>query len=138
MPTFYQQVATIAFNQANAQNMELNQRLWGLRVAEGGGFSMSGLADNFAMIQEGQGDGKGVLDSKKDILRPGLDNHWGMFVDGNGIFAQANSANMLPGYNSEGGGVTAGLSYQWTKGVATGKVLKHGSHLKDGLNAVTN
>jgi hypothetical protein len=68
------------------------------------------------MLQEGQGDGpgasggKGVLDSKKDILRPGLDNHWGMFVDGKGIFAQANSANMLPGYNSESGGVTAGLT----------------------------
>ena len=137
MPSFYQQVATIAFNQANAQNMELNQRLWGLRVAEGGGFSMTGLADNYAMLQEGQGDGsgKGVLDAKKDILRPGLDNHWGMFVDGNGIFAQANSANMLPGYNSEGGGVTAGLSYQWTKGVATGIYAGYqGSYTKSGAN----
>ena len=66
MPTFYQQVATIAFNEANALNMELNQRLWGLRLAEGGGFSMSGLAENYPMIQEGQGDGgKGVLDAKK-------------------------------------------------------------------------
>lgn len=74
MPTFYQQIATIAFNEANALNMEFNQRLWGLRVAEGGGFSMSGLADNMPIL-EGQGDGKGVLDSKKDILRPGLDNH---------------------------------------------------------------
>ncbi|MFZ0615531.1 MAG: hypothetical protein WAN16_03665, partial [Chthoniobacterales bacterium] len=71
MPTFYQQIATIAFNNANAQNMQLVQRLWGLRVAEGGGFSMSGLADNMPLL-EGQGDGKGVLDSKKDILRPGL------------------------------------------------------------------
>ena len=121
MPTMYQSLATIAFNNANAQNMELSQRLWGVRLAEGGGFSMSGLADNYAMLQEGQGDGgKGVLDAKKDILRPGLDNHWGMFVDGNGIFAQANSGNMLPGYNSESGGVTTGLSYKWNDKVATG------------------
>jgi uncharacterized protein YhjY with autotransporter beta-barrel domain len=124
MPTFYQQIATVAFNQANAQNMELNQRLWGVRLAEGGGFSMSGLADNFAMLQEGQGDGagpgKGVLDSKKDILRPGLDNHWGMFVDGNGIFAQANSANMLPGYKSQSGGITTGLTYKWNDNFASG------------------
>jgi T5SS/PEP-CTERM-associated repeat protein/autotransporter-associated beta strand protein len=139
MPSFYQQVATIAFNQANAQNMELNQRLWGLRVAEGGGFSMTGLADNYAMLQEGQGDGagagKGVLDSKKDILRPGLDNHWGMFVDGNGIFAQANSANMLPGYNSESGGVTAGLTYKWNKNVATGIYCGYeGTYTKSGAN----
>jgi uncharacterized protein with beta-barrel porin domain len=140
MPSFYQQVATIAFNQANAQNMELSQRLWGLRVAEGGGFSMSGLADNYAMLQEGQGDGtgvagKGVLDSKKDILRPGLDNRWGMFVDGNGIFAQANSANMIPGYNSQSGGVTTGLTYKWNKNVSSGIYCGYqGTYTKSGAN----
>jgi autotransporter-associated beta strand protein len=122
MPTFYQQLATVAFNEANAQNMELSQRLWGMRVAEGGGFSMNGFADNYAMLQEGQGDGsgKGVLDAKNDILRPGEDNRWGMFLDGNGIFAQANSGNMLPGYQSESGGVTTGLTYKWNKNVSTG------------------
>ena len=137
MPTFYQQIATVAFNQANAQNMELNQRLWGLRVAEGGGFSMGGIADNYAMLQEGIGDGPGksVLDSKKDILRPGLDNHWGMFVDGNGIFAQANSANMLPGYNSQSGGVTTGLTYKWNKNVVSGVYAGYqGTYTKSGAN----
>jgi len=137
MPTFYQQIATVAFNQANAQNMELNQRLWGLRIAEGGGFSMSGIADNYAMLQEGIGDGpgKGVLDAKKDILRPGLDNRWGMFVYGNGIFAQANSANMLPGYNSESGGVTTGLTYKWNKNVASGIYAGYqGTYTKSGAN----
>ena len=137
MPSFYQQVATIAFNQANAQNMELSQRLWGLRVAEGGGFSMSGLADNYAMIQEGQGDGdgKGTKNPAKDILRPGLDNRWGMFVDGNGIFAQANSANMLPGYNSQSGGVTTGLTYKWNKNVSSGIYCGYqGTYTKSGAN----
>jgi T5SS/PEP-CTERM-associated repeat protein len=136
MPTFYQQIATIAFNQANAQNMQLNQRLWGLRLAEGGGFSMSGLAGNFPIL-EGQGDGadKGVLDSKKDILRPGLDNHWGMFVDGNGIFAQANSGNMLPGYNSQSGGVTTGLTYKWNDNFASGIYCGYqGTYTKSGAN----
>jgi T5SS/PEP-CTERM-associated repeat protein len=137
MPTFYQQIATIAFNNANAQNMQLVQRLWGLRVAEGGGFSMSGLADNIPIL-EGQGDGstgKGVLDSKKDILRPGLDNHWGMFVDGNGIFAQANSGNMLPGYNSQSGGVTTGLTYKWNENVGTGIYCGYqGTYTKSGAD----
>jgi len=134
MPTFYQQIATIAFNEANALNMELNQRLWGLRIAEGGGFSMNGLADNFAIL-EGQGDGKSVLDSKKDILRPGLDNHWGMFVDGNGIFAQANSGNMLPGYNSESGGITTGLTYKWNDYFASGIYCGYqGTYTKSGAN----
>jgi uncharacterized protein YhjY with autotransporter beta-barrel domain len=65
----------------------------------------------------------------------GLDNHWGMFVDGNGIFAQANSANMLPGYNSESGGVTTGLTYKWSKNVATGLYTGYqGTYNKSGQN----
>jgi T5SS/PEP-CTERM-associated repeat protein len=137
MPSFYQQMATIAFNSANAQNMELAQRLWGMRVAEGGGFSMTGFADNTPMVQEGQGDGeaKGVLDAKKDILRPGLDNRWGMFLDANGIFANANSANILPGYQSESGGVTTGLTYKWNKNVASGLYAGYqGTYNKSGAN----
>jgi hypothetical protein len=89
-------------------------------------------------LLEGQGDGstgKGVLDSKKDILRPGLDNHWGMFVDGNGIFAQANSGNMLPGYNSQSGGITAGLTYKWNENVGTGIYCGYqGTYTKSGAD----
>jgi uncharacterized protein with beta-barrel porin domain len=119
-PTLYQSLSTMAFNAANAQYNDLVQQMFGLRVA-GTGFSMSGFADNTAMIQEGQGDGgKGVLDSKKDILRPGADNHWGMFVDANGIFAQANSGNMLQSYNAQSGGLITGLTYKWNPSVTTG------------------
>ena len=137
MPTFYQQIVTIAFNEANALNMELNQRLWGLRLAEGGGFSMNGM-DNMPML-EGQGDGagsgKGVLDSKIDILRPGADNHWGMFVDANGIFANANSGNMLPGYNAQSGGINAGLTYKWNDSFASGLYCGYqGTYSKMGAN----
>jgi fibronectin-binding autotransporter adhesin len=118
-PRFYQQMSTIAFNLANAQNNELVQRMFGLRAA-GTGFSMSGFADNMPIL-EGQGDGsKGVLDAKKDILRPGADTHWGMFVDANGMFGQANSGNMLPNYNFQSGGITTGLTYQWSDTFLTG------------------
>jgi autotransporter-associated beta strand protein len=113
---FYQQMSTIAFNLANAQNNELVQRMFGLRAA-GTGFSMSGFADNMAIL-EGQGDG--VLDAKKDILRPGADTHWGMFVDGNGMFGSASSGNMLPNYNFQSGGITTGLTYQWSDTFLTG------------------
>ena len=134
MPTMYKSVATIAFNSANAQNMELEQRLWGLRVA-GSGFSMNGFG-NTAIYQKSENDpAKGVLDSKNDILRPGLDNHWGMFVDGNGIFARANSGNMLPGYNSQGGGVTTGLTYRWNDSFGTGLYCGYqGTYTKMGAN----
>jgi hypothetical protein len=132
MPSYYQSLGTIAFNLANAQNSELVQRLWGLRVAEGTGFSMNGMPDNTPVV-EGQGDGKSVADPSKDILRPGADSHWGMFVDGNGVFAQANSGNMLPGYNSQSGGITTGLTYKWNENVATGIYAGYqGTYTKSG------
>ncbi len=141
MPTMYQSLATIAFNLANAQNMELVQRLWGQRVA-GTGFSSAGLPPNSPVYQESEG--KNPVSSKnpvasrrsaKDILAPGEDNHWGMFVDGNGIFAQANSANMLPGYNSQSGGVTAGLTYLWNRNFETGLYAGYeGTYAKYGAN----
>ena len=56
-----------------------------------------------------------------------------MFVDGNGIFAQANSANMLPGYNSQSGGVTAGLTYKWNDNFASGIYCGYqGTYTKSG------
>jgi hypothetical protein len=122
MPILYQSLSTIAFNIDNAQNQELIQRLWGVRLAGaseyGGSFSMSGLAENTPMLQDPKSSGDKEV--KKDILRPAPDNHWGIFVDGNGIFAQANSANLLSTYNAESGGVTTGLSYRWNKQVSTG------------------
>ena len=122
MPVLYQSLSTIAFNIDNAQNQELIQRLWGVRLAGaseyGGNFSMSGLAENTPLLQEPKGHGDKEV--KGDILRPAPDNHWGMFVDGNGVFAQANSANLLSNYNAESGGVTTGLTYRWNKQVSTG------------------
>ena len=47
MPTLYESLSTIAFNIDNAQNQEMIQRFWGIRLAnaseQGGHFSMSGL-----------------------------------------------------------------------------------------------
>jgi len=119
MPTLYQSLSTIAFSIDNAQNQEMIQRLWGIRLANanehGGHFSMSGLAENTPLL-EGE-KSKNVQD---DILRQAPNNHWGIFVDGNGIFAKANSANLLPTYNAQSGGVTTGLSYAWNKCFTTG------------------
>ena len=119
MPTLYESLSTIAFNIDNAQNQEMIQRLWGIRLAsaseQGGQFSMSGLAENTPLLE-----GEKSKNLKDDILRPAPNNHWGIFVDGNGIFAKANSANLLPTYNAQSGGVTTGLSYAWNKCFTTG------------------
>jgi outer membrane autotransporter protein len=117
MPTLYQSLSTIAFNIENAQNQEMIQRLHGLRIAGASGFNMNGFADTTTILDEGKHSSD---NHDQDILRLAPDNHWGMFVDGNGIFAKASSANELPTYNAQSGGVTTGLSYQWNKEVITG------------------
>jgi len=69
------------------------------------------------VIKQGQDDADA---SGKDIFRPGPDNRWGMFVDTNGIFARANSANMLSDYDSQSGGMTSGITYKLSPALTTG------------------
>ncbi|MFI0347280.1 MAG: autotransporter domain-containing protein [Chthoniobacterales bacterium] len=114
MPALYSSFSTIAFNNANAQNNQLIQRLGNIRVG-GSGFDTSGM--NEAPIQD---DNKNPRKGEKDILIPSVDNHWGVFTDANGIFANANINNQLPGYSFESGGVTIGLDYKWNDHFSTG------------------
>ncbi|MBX9743125.1 MAG: autotransporter domain-containing protein [Chthoniobacterales bacterium] len=116
MPTLYQSLSTIAFNQANANNMELIQRLWGARIANEG-FQMGGFGENFALLQDPTSN---KTQKENDILRPGAKTPWGLFLDGSGVFSQANSGNALPTYNTESGGVTTGLTYQWNEHAFSG------------------
>ncbi len=117
MPQLYQSLSTIAFNIANANNMQLLQQLWVLR-AIGSGFTVNGFPENIPFFQEATSQEE--HQPKNDILIPSPNKHWGVFIDGNGIFAKANSGNMLPSYNAESGGVTTGLSYQWNERLLTG------------------
>ena len=114
MPALYSSFSTIAFNNANAQNNALVERLGNIRVA-GVGFDSTGLSA--APISD---DNKKSTSNGKDILIPSVDNHWGVFTDANGIFANVNINNQLPGYTSESGGITIGADYKWNETFSTG------------------
>ena len=113
-PALYSSLATIAFNTANAQNQGLVQRLGNIRVG-GVGFDSMGLG-NPIMVN----DNKNPKSNGKDVLIPSVDNHWGIFTDANGVFANVNINNQLPGYSSESGGVTLGADYKWNETFSTG------------------
>jgi outer membrane autotransporter protein len=133
MPTMYASLPTLAFNQANALNMNMFQRMWMQRIG-GRGFSTRGLDP--APISDGKQivprDGKSVVRSSgKSVvsraMEPELlagedaaDRWWGLFVDGNGIFSSADNISNLGRYNSQGGGVNVGLSYRWNNNLSTG------------------
>ncbi len=114
MPSIYASIPTMAFNQANALNTSLFQRMWMQRI-NGKGFSTRGMA--LAPMQAEMG---GMDDMQNIAINPARDRNWGAFVDGNGIFATANSAGALQDYHSQSGGVAAGASYKWNDNIATG------------------
>ncbi|MEX1048321.1 MAG: autotransporter domain-containing protein [Akkermansiaceae bacterium] len=113
MPSQYASLPNMAFNQANALNSGMFQRLWVVRV-NGQGFS-STLSP--APLQ---GEMGGVDDMEAFAIRPSRDTKWGTFVDGNGIFADGGDVANLQNYRSQSGGVSAGASYKWTDNLATG------------------
>ena len=117
-PALYTSLATISFNSAVAQYNEMVQRLGNIRVA-GVGFSTMGLTSS-PIMDDSKNPKLTSTKSEKDILIPSPDNHWGVFVDANGIFDNVNINNQLPAYNAESGGVTFGGSYKWNEAFSTG------------------
>ena len=116
-PAFYESLADITIEQANAQNQNLAQRASALRLGARG-FQSIGIEAPLVNDK----DGKSVMDAKdgKDILSPAPDNKWGVWVQGNGIFARATNASQVPNYNFESGGFLAGADYRWSENFVTG------------------
>lgn len=114
MPSLYASLPTLVFNQANALNTSMFQRMWAQRI-NGTGFSTSGMRAAALRGEMGGSDDLQIVVAGPEPMR-----RWGAFVDGNGVFATANSAGMLQNYKSQSGGVTAGASYKWSENLATG------------------
>jgi outer membrane autotransporter protein len=113
-PGLYTELPTILFNSANIQNTQIQQRLWAVRA---------GMAeDQTAPVADG---GKSATVSGKKVVAPAMeaDQKWVTFIDGNGIWSQAQSINNLPGYNTYGGGVQIGASREITKDLSFGPYI---------------
>jgi len=117
MPSLYASLPTMAFNQANALNTSMFQRMWMQRL-NGQGFSSSGMEQ--APIQDGKQFVSKNPVAEEVPVEQAEDRNWGIFADGNGIFATANSGAALQDYKSQSGGVSAGASYRWNENLATG------------------
>ena len=117
-PAFYESLADITLEQNNAQNQMLAQRFSSVRLGARG-FQSMGVAQNPIVNDK---DGKSVLDAKstKDIITPTEDNKWGLWVMGNGLFANAPSVNQMPSYKFQSGGFLGGVDYAWSEHFATG------------------
>jgi len=116
-PTFYESLANITIEQTNAQNQLIAQRLSAVRLGSRG-FSAVGIE---APLMHDK-DGKSVMDAKdgKDILTPTVDNKWGVWVQGNGIFSKATTVSQIPNYRFNSGGFLVGADYKWSENFTTG------------------
>jgi uncharacterized protein with beta-barrel porin domain len=111
-PGLYTALPTILFNSANVQNTQLQQRFWAVRAGRA-------LDDSVAPVADG---GKSTTLSGKKVVAPVAEpeKKWVTFADGNGMWSQAQSVNNLPGYNTYGGGVQIGATYEFLKGLSVG------------------
>jgi uncharacterized protein with beta-barrel porin domain len=111
-PGLYTALPTILFNSANVQNTQLQQRFWAVRAGRA-------LDDSVAPVADG---GKSATLSGKKVVAPVAEpeKKWVTFADGNGMWSQAQSVNNLPGYNTYGGGVQIGATYEFLKGLSVG------------------
>ena len=111
-PGLYTELPTILFNSANIQNTQIQQRLWAVRA---------GLAQDQDLGPVADG-GKSATKSGKKVVTPAAedDQKWVTFIDGNGMWSQAQSINNLPGYNTYAGGVQIGASREIANGLSVG------------------
>lgn len=111
-PGLYTALPTVLFNSANLQNTQLQQRLWAVRAGREGDIVTAPVADG----------GKNASGNDKKVIAPVAqpDRKWTTFVDGNGMWSQTQGVNTLPGYNTYAGGVQAGASYEFLKGLNVG------------------
>jgi outer membrane autotransporter protein len=111
-PGLYTALPSMLFNSANLQNTQIQQRFWAARTGRSAN-------DSLPPLYEGD---KSVALSGKKVVAPiaESDQKWVTFVDGNGMWSQAQGVNNLPGYNTYAGGVQIGATYEFLKGLNAG------------------
>jgi len=114
-PAFHESLARITIEQSNAQGQMLQQRFGALRLGVGG-FRQIGL--EAPIITEGKQFKE--LKETRSIMEPAADNPWGVWVQGNGLFAKNSGLNGIPNFRFDSGGFLLGADYRWNDTLATG------------------
>ncbi len=121
-PTFYESLANITIEQANAQSQMLAQRMSAVKLGAAG-FQAYGMES--PLVHDI--DGKSVLESKDVIPQSAIrDPQWSTWVQGNGIFAKVVNVSQVPGYRFQSGGFLFGVDYAWGSRGQEGPALTTG------------
>ncbi|HRJ72164.1 MAG TPA: autotransporter domain-containing protein [Terrimicrobiaceae bacterium] len=121
-PTFYESLANITIEQANAQSQMLAQRMSAVKLGAAG-FQAYGMES--PLVHDI--DGKSVLESKDVVPQSAVrDPQWSTWVQGNGIFAKVVNVSQVPGYRFQSGGFLFGADYAWSGRGQEGPALTTG------------
>jgi outer membrane autotransporter protein len=105
----------ISFSNANIQRLNLEGRLDDLRSGSNG-FS-SNMKVNGASVNL---DGKSSKSTVEQVLQPGPQNRWGVWVTGFGDFVNVDSDSNAKGYDFTTGGFSVGIDYRINDQLAIG------------------
>jgi outer membrane autotransporter protein len=111
----------ISFSNANIQRLNLESRLDDLRGGSTG-FS-SNMKINGATVSledKAAEDGKSSKNTVEQVLQPGPENRWGVWVTGFGDFVNVDSDSKANGYDFTTGGFSLGVDYRITDRLAVG------------------
>jgi outer membrane autotransporter protein len=108
MPGIHSELPSHGFRQSNSFNSALFQNLWLARGQRG--------ASNVA-VNAPDSSSKGATVVAENPL---LDERWSSFVQGNGQFGDGGTRSDLHEWDSESGGIAAGMSYAWSDVTSTG------------------
>ncbi len=114
-PAFYESLLSIAIEQSNAQGQRLQQRFGAVRLG-GRGFSQMGID---APVLSQPAGGKEIR-AGKDIMVATPENRWGIWIEGNGLFAKSSSVADLANSRFDSGGFLLGADYRWNEALVTG------------------
>src|SRR5271166_1083425 len=111
----------ISFSNANIQRLNLEGRLDDLRSGSNG-FSSNMKVNGASVNPEDKAtvDGKFSKSPVEQVLQPGPQNRWGVWVTGFGDFVNVDSDSNAKGYDFNTGGFSLGVDYRISDQLAIG------------------
>src|SRR6185436_3798406 len=100
----------------------IQDRTAAIRDEAGGGAAAFKVSENESPRPRDRG-ASGPVGKRSKEIRPADNERWGMWFSGSGEFTHVGSTTNAAGFNTETGGVTAGVDYRFTDHFAAGVSL---------------
>jgi len=126
----------ISFSNANIQRLNLESRLDDVRAGSNG-FNSNMKINSATVNLEDKAPVDGKASPVEQVLQPGPENRWGVWVTGFGDFVNVDADYNAKAYNFTTGGFSVGIDYRLTDYLAVGAMGEY-SHTWTNLTPAGN